>query len=198
MKNIPPDILECLKPETTLEMQILADSHIQEGLYWGTPRYGHPEGKVLYHIPEIFANIDAIFPAPPQNRRAQLRLIALIHDSFKFQEIKTFPRDWSKHHGILAANYAQKYISDAAVLSVTALHDEAYYCWRLAILEDDLEASEQRLMKLYTALGQNLQLFYEFFKCDTATGDKTQAPMKWFEQRAEVFERVVLKKNWEI
>ena len=27
-----------------------------------------------------------------------------------------------------------------------------------------------------------LQLYYLFFKCDTQTGDKTQAPLKWFER----------------
>ena len=28
----------------------------------------------------------------------------------------------------------------------------------------------------------NMQLYYLFFKCDTSTGDKNPAPMKWFEK----------------
>ena len=39
-----------------------------------------------------------------------------------------------------------------------------------------------RLQKLLKTLDDRLQLYYLFFKCDTATGDKNQAPLKWFEQ----------------
>jgi hypothetical protein len=31
-------------------------------------------------------------------------------------------------------------------------------------------------------MGYCRQMYYLFFKCDTQTGDKTQAPLKWFEQ----------------
>ena len=39
----------------------------------------------------------------------------------------------------------------------------------------------ERLQRLQDAMGPDLQLYYLFFKADTQTGDKNQAPLKWFE-----------------
>ena len=47
------DILNILQPETESELTLISHPEIISGLLWGEPRYGHPEGKVLYHIPEI-------------------------------------------------------------------------------------------------------------------------------------------------
>ena len=59
------DILDILQPETDMELTLVSHPEVIQGLLWGEPRYGHPEGKVLYHIPEIFNNIDSVYP-PPQ------------------------------------------------------------------------------------------------------------------------------------
>ena len=50
------DILDLLQPETELERRLILHPTIREGLQWGEPRYGHPEGKVVYHIADIFEN----------------------------------------------------------------------------------------------------------------------------------------------
>jgi hypothetical protein len=39
-----------------------------------------------------------------------------------------------------------------------------------------------RLDQLVSILREDLQLYYIFFKCDTSTGDKNSAPLKWFEK----------------
>jgi len=91
-----------LKPETDLEKALVSAPQFREGLLWGKPRYGHPEGKVLYHIKEVFANIEKISTDPII--RSQLRLIALVHDTFKYAEdkVRGKDRDWSKHHAVIA------------------------------------------------------------------------------------------------
>ena len=177
------DILDLLQPETDLERCILLHPTISEGLQWGEPRYGHPEGKVAYHIADIFENIRRL--SPPINAKVyrQMRLITLLHDTFKYQESKQFPRDWSQHHGVLARKFAEEFIDDKAVLDVVELHDEAYYCWRLAVLDDEIDQANARFKCLQKRCGYCFQLFYMFFRCDTATGDKTHAPVKWLEKK---------------
>lgn len=182
IKNLPEKIryyINELKPENELEHQLFMDPYFTEGLDWGTPRYGHPEGEVYKHIKEVLSNIDLLLVNPLTRER--LRLIALVHDSFKHIEHKGNPRDWSRHHSILARQFLEKYCSDNVVLEITELHDEAYYAWRMEHLYHQYEEGQHRLQKLLDRVGEHLQLYYLFFKCDTRTGDKTQAPLKWFE-----------------
>ncbi len=172
-----------LQPRTDLEKYILAQPALRKGLLWGEPRYGHPEGMVLNHIPEIFHNIENLMPAITPETVAKLRILALIHDSFKYAEDKSTPRDWSKHHGILARQFATPFLEDTELLEILELHDEAYYCWRSVCLQFRVEEGERRWQWLMQRIEPYLQLYYLFFKCDTRTGDKTQAPVKWVEQR---------------
>ena len=169
-----------LQPETALERQFLEDEEFRRGLVWGLPRYGHPEGTIWRHIIEVNANIDAL-PVDPATRR-KLRIVSWVHDTFKHLEHRGNPRDWSKHHSIYARQFLARYTDDELLLSVVELHDEAYYCWRLAYLYGKLGEADRRLERLRERVGAYWQLYYLFFKCDTATGDKNQTSLHWFEQ----------------
>jgi hypothetical protein len=68
-------------PETELERQIVADPDWQEGAGWGGPRPSHPEGSVNAHVAEVLANVEGVAVDPIDRER--LRLVALIHDTFK-------------------------------------------------------------------------------------------------------------------
>ncbi|NJK83710.1 MAG: hypothetical protein HC912_07715 [Saprospiraceae bacterium] len=168
---------------------MLQDSAFLAGLNWGFPRYGHPEGKVVYHVHEVLANITLI-PELSAANRARLRTIAYVHDTFKYLEDRGRPRDWSKHHAILAKNFVAQYTNDEAVLTITELHDEAYYIWRSIKLYQEQEKGLQHYQALMSKLGEHLQLYYLFFKCDTKTGDKIQAPLIWFEEEINNIEIV--------
>ena len=175
-----------LKPETDLELSIIADPEFQAGLFWGKPRYGHPEGPVINHIPEVLANVDKLNISSEMRRK--LRIITYVHDSFKHIEDKGSPRDWSKHHAVFARKFLEKYVDDPLLLAVTELHDEAYYAWRLFALYNQPNKGQERLEYLLGKVGKERQLFYLFFKCDTQTGDKIQTPVRWFEERVEGIE----------
>jgi len=173
-------IFRILSPETDLEHKFLQSDEFKEGLTWGQPRFGHPEGKVIFHIREVLDNIEKLSISPQQ--RDHLRIITFVHDTFKFKEDKSTPRDWSRHHSMLARFFLEQFTRNDTLLDVTETHDEAYYCWRMMHLQNKKEAGQIRLNNLLEKIGDNLQLFYLFFKIDTQTGDKTQAPIKWFEQ----------------
>lgn len=172
-------ILQLIAPETDLEIQLLREPTFQKGLLWGEPRYGHPEGKIILHIREVFDNIDKLNLCTKE--RAQLRLVALVHDTFKYKEDRSFPRDWARHHAMLAREYMEQYNNDEVVLNILELHDEAYYCWRMFNNVQMHVAAQIRLESLINRVHEYLQLYYLFFKCDTQTGDKTQVPVEWFE-----------------
>ena len=178
-------IIDLVQPETNLEKAILQDKIFQKGALWGKPRRGHPEGKVIYHIREVLDNVEKVVEDDVMRR--QLRLITIIHDTFKFQEDTSSPRDWDKHHALIARNFAERFIDDDEILDIIELHDEAYYCWRWENKYSKPEIAKRRKQNLLDRIGkENMQLYYMFFKCDTQTGDKTQEPVAWFEKTFDV------------
>lgn len=178
------ELTNLLKPENELEAIFLEDEQFREGLVWGKPRYGHPEGSIWRHIIEVNQNIDRLENLTAEDRY-KLRLACWVHDTFKFCEDKSTPRDWTKHHGIYAKNFLARYINDEQLLNLVELHDEAYYIWRLTNLYQEPEKAASRLAMLKEKLGSYWQLYYLFFKCDTSTGDKNPAPLIWFEENMQ-------------
>lgn len=176
---------DLILPENSLEATIIQNKSFNKGLFWGKPRYGHPEGQIIYHIREVLDNVEKVIEDDVM--RQQLRLITLIHDTFKYKEDRSYPRNWDKHHAKLARDFAEYYIDDETVLDIIELHDEAYYCWRWENVYFRTEIAKKRIANLLDRIGEeNLQLYYLFFKCDTQTGDKTQEPIQWFEQKFDV------------
>ena len=117
--------------ETDLERTIAADPAWQQGVIWGKPRYGHLEGAVQFHIADVLANIDRQQPLPDD--RTKLRLIALVHDTFKYRVNELKPKMGNNHHAHIARLFAEKYIHDPVILDLIELHDEAYNSWRLGM-----------------------------------------------------------------
>lgn len=172
---------ELIMPETALEEILLQTPEFNQGLLWGRPRYGHPEGQVIFHIAEVLDNIELLTIGALE--REVLRLVAIVHDTLKFkeEELRLMNDDYLQHHGILARRFMERYTDNEQVLKLIELHDEAYYIWKIK----DEQRRQPLLEQLINRLGDDLQLFYAFFKCDTQTGNKTQEPISWFESAAK-------------
>ena len=166
--------------ETDLERQICADPKWQKGANWGKPRPGHLEGKVIYHIAEVLRNID--HNATTSEEREKLRLIAIIHDTFKYRVDNALPRTPENDHAIFARQFAETYIHDPAILTVIASHDEAYHCWRYGYYRNDWAAANQLVDQFIARLGEALPLYTRFFRSDNQTQSKDQTPLLWFEE----------------
>ena len=162
------------------ERAIAADPLFRRGLDYGRPRRGHPEGAIKHHIAAVIGNIERWYAPSPSYR--SLRLIALIHDTFKYQVDKTKQRTGANHHGTLARRFAENYITDEAVLEVIELHDKAYNAWVVGHRRGKWDAARQRARRLIERLGDNLDLYLAFYRCDNETGDKTQDGRQWFEK----------------
>lgn len=138
---------------------------------------------MILHIRDVLQNIDRFYGHSLD--RQNLRLIALIHDTFKYQAAETAPGAAPISHGAAARAFAERYLQDFAVLEVLELHDEAYKAWRLLARHGNRAAAERQAGALITRLGPNLGLFLRFYRCDNHTGDKTIAAYAWFRRLAE-------------
>ncbi len=164
--------------ETDLERTIAADPAWQQGVIWGKPRFGHLEGAVQFHIADVLANIDRQHLTPEERRI--LRLIALIHDTFKYRVNELKPKMGNNHHAHIARVFAEQYIDDPVILNLIELHDEAYNSWRLGAYKGRWEHAEERVNNLLARLGASLPLYVHFFLADSQTDSKDQAPVQWF------------------
>lgn len=170
-------------PETDLEKQIAADPEWQQGAAWGKPRPGHSEGQVMHHIADVLVNIERQATTPED--RQKLRLIALVHDTFKYRVDETKPKVGGNHHAMIARQFAARYLSDAALLDIIELHDEAYNSWSMGQRKGDWSKAEERARKLVNRLGASLPLYMRFYRADNQTDGKDQTPLEWFEQFLE-------------
>ena len=176
------DITNSIKPRTDLEKQIIRSPDFWEGANWGKPRRGHPEGKVILHIVDVLKNIDNInalcsknnINPPDEETIAKLRLIAIIHDTFKYKVDTTKPKSGENHHAMIARRFAEKFIDDPLILDIIELHDEAYLAQRSET--KDKRKGEQRFFNLIKKLMRDDQLWVYtlFYMCDNATGDKDE------------------------
>jgi hypothetical protein len=143
------------------------------------PRSGHPEGTIALHVRDVLANVDRIAAAPDPDR-LRLRLIAIVHDSFKGDVDRSRPKTGENHHAMRARRFAERYIDDAAVLDVVELHDDAYIAWRHGVRSGDWEGATARATKLIQRLGPNLELFMRFYQADNEVAGKTRDHRHWF------------------
>jgi len=178
--NLPaPEVL--LQPETHLEALLIRQPEFREGLAWGVPRRGHPEGPVLFHVEEVLANIEAMVLSTADRR--VLRLVAICHDTFKFREAQLREERQRANHGHLAAEFLQRFPVNDLVRNLVRWHDEAFFAWRMHLMADTAGA-RNRLAALYDRLRPSWSLFQAFFQADTLTGDKNPEPLRWLaEQR---------------
>lgn len=171
-------------PETELERRVASDPELVEGLRWGRPRAGHPEGSVGHHVADLLATIERWNERG--ERRQQLRFLALVHDSLKYQVSNWRPKTGANHHAARARRFAERYTDDERLLAALELHDRPYALWRRLDRTGRLQEGELAAM-----IGQLADpgLFLRFVELDGSTSGKRPDPVRWF--RAELERRDV-------
>lgn len=174
------EIKKIIQPENGIEEAICADADFIAGAAYGKPRNGHPEGAVIYHIKEVLENIDKFYN--DDEDRADLRLIAIVHDTFKNKVNQNLPKQGDNHHGSIARKFSEKFFDNDRLLTVIALHDDAYNAWSAGGRHGDWYKAKRRAEMLIKTLemGDCLDLYVKFYRCDNATGDKSQDNYEWF------------------
>ena len=172
-------IKSIIKPESGLETRIISDPEFITGAMYGKPRRGHPEGAVIYHIGEVLANIDKYHSDDPD--RDALRLIAIVHDTFKNKVNQNLPKQGDNHHGMIAKKFSEKFFGWGEILTVIALHDDAYNAWQKGGRHGDWYKAKSRANALIKTLegADCLELYVKFMRCDGETGDKENDCYEW-------------------
>jgi hypothetical protein len=174
------ELVPGFRPEGELERAVADDPELQAGLAWGKPRKGHPEGTVGAHVADLLERIDE--RGEIGERRARLRFLALVHDSFKYRVAEVWPRVGENHHAMRARRFAERYTDDEDLLAVLELHDRPYALWRRCRRTGELdEAAFEKMMQRIT----DPELFLAFVDIDGSTEGKTREPVSWFRGELE-------------
>jgi hypothetical protein len=173
-------------PETELERAVAADPGLQEGLAWGKPRRGHPEGTVGAHVADLLEAIERW--GETGTRREELRFLALVHDSMKYKVQNWRPRTGENHHATRARHFAERYTDDERLLATIEQHDRPYNLWRKARGRGQMDdhAFDQMVDRI-----PDLELFLRFVELDGSTEGKTHEPIRWL--KAELARRGVFE-----
>ena len=173
-------LLPGFAPENELERRVTGDPELLEGLAWGEPRPGHPEGSVAAHVGHLLETLDEW--DEPSERRAALRFIALVHDAFKGEVIERLPKMGRNHHADRARRFAERYTDDEAILSTIQHHDRPYALWRKMRRKGELD--ERGFRKMLDDL-PDIALFVRFVELDGSTEGKDPEPVEWLRGELE-------------
>jgi 2'-5' RNA ligase len=147
-------------PEGELERRLADDPELNEGWRWGAPRHGHPEGAVGRHVAMM---LRAISPDDPL--RADMRLLTLLHDTFKFRD--------EKRHPEFAARFAEAHGFDERMVETLRMHDAAYWVWHR-------KGGDPALLERVLARAPDRELLAHFIELDAATEGKDPGFLAWF------------------
>ncbi len=173
------------EPENELEREVTADPVLLEGLAWGKPRRGHPEGTVGAHVADLLETIDRW--GETGRRREELRFLALVHDAFKYRVKNWLPHTGENHHATRARRFAEGYTADERLLATIEQHDRPYSLWRKMrrrgrVDDHAIDAMIDRI--------PDLDLFLRFVELDGSTEGKNHEPIRWL--KSELAERGLL------
>ena len=174
------ELLPNFKPENDLERRVSSDSALVDNLAWGEPRKGHPEGSIAAHVDDLLSTL-AEWDEPTE-RRSHLRLITLVHDSFKADVVEKLPKVGRNHHADRARRFAERYTGDPAVLATVQHHDRPYALWRKMKRKGRLD--ERGFEKMVDDI-PDLALFVRFVELDGSTEGKNREPIHWLRDELE-------------
>lgn len=171
------DLIPGFEPESELEAALVREPELLEGLGWGKPRTGHPEGPVGRHVADLLNALDQAGVSGEE--RALLRFVVLVHDAFKYRVRERLPRVGENHHAMRARRFAERFTDDEVLLSTIELHDRPYALWRKMQRKGRLdERGFRRMMRRI----EDPELFLRFIELDGSTEGKRQEPIEWFRQ----------------
>jgi hypothetical protein len=113
-------------------------------------------------------------------RRAELRFLALVHDSMKYRVRNWLPKVGENHHAMRARRFAAQYTDDERLLATIEHHDRPYALWRK--LQRTGRTDEDRLRSMIDSI-PDPELFVRFVELDGSTEGKNPEPPAWLQEQ---------------
>jgi hypothetical protein len=168
------------QPESELEERISGDPELAEGLAWGEPREGHPEGSVGEHVADLLRTLESW--EEPEPRRSELRFMALVHDAQKNRVQQWRPKTGQNHHAARARRLAERYTGDERLLAAIEQHDRPYAIWRR--MRRTGRGQTKQLDEMLARI-PDPGLFLRFVELDGSTEGKNPEPIRWLREELE-------------
>jgi hypothetical protein len=129
-------------------------------------------------VADLLATID-LWGETGQRRR-ELRVLALVHDSLKFRVHNWLPKVGRNHHAMRARRFAERYTTDERLLATIEHHDRPYAIWRKQ--RRTLGLDTRGIDRMLEAI-PDLDLFVRFLELDGSTEGKKPEPVAWLKER---------------
>jgi hypothetical protein len=152
-----------------VERALLDEPELRRGWAWGAPRDGHPEGAVGNHVAAMLAAI-----APDDPLRADLRLLTLLHDTFKFRVRGGEPWSPDNDHADMARAFAARHGCPLRIARTLELHDAPYWVWHR-------RGGDRALLAEILARAPDRELLIRFVELDASTKGKNPSFLAWFQ-----------------
>ena len=152
------------------------DPELAEGLAWGKPREGHPEGSVGEHVADLLRTIEQ------WGETGERRFMALLHDAQKNRVQQWRPKTGQNHHAARARRLAERYTGDERLLAAIEQHDRPYAIWRRMRRtgRDQTKQLDEMLARI-----PDPGLFLRFVELDGSTEGKDPEPIRWLREELE-------------
>ena len=156
---------------------------LQEGLAWGRPRRGHPEGSVGAHVADLLATIDRW--GETGKRRGRICCASSRWCTTPSRTASNWrPKTGENHHAMRARRFAEHYVDDERLLATIEQHDRPYDLWRKMRRRGHLD--EHAFTEMLDRI-PDLDLFLRFVELDGSTEGKNHEPIRWL--KAELAQR---------
>jgi HD domain-containing protein len=130
------------------------------------------------HVADLLQTLDRW--GEKGERRAELRLLALVHDSMKYRVRNWLPKVGENHHAMRARRFAERYTDDERLLATIEHHDRPYALWRK--LQRTGRTDENALRSMIERI-PDPELFARFVELDGSTEGKNPEPIVWLREQ---------------
>jgi len=173
--------------------RVLSDPRYLEGIEYGKPRPGHPEGKVRYHIRELEENLERLKSRISEEQYWKLKFLIHVHDTFKANAVPDSPIESPHSHASLATKFTAEFTEEADLLAMIQYHDVNFALWKQFAVTGAYDS--QRFENLLETI-QDWDLFLMFLIIDGSTEGKDPEKIRWFIREVRKYKKTMLDESW--
>lgn len=169
-------------PLSQLLFKIVNDDRYKQGIAYGAPRKGHPEGTVGKHLIDLDRNVDKMFEGGwlAGDEYWKLRILVHTHDIMKYAAKPDSAIIDPQSHASLAAKFLSEFSDDQDLINIVQAHDENLALWQQHKAKGMYK--EDRLKERVIDKVKDIELLLLFQICDAYTPGKTDMKEmpRWF------------------